>query len=100
VQAGDSLVTVFLDIYNNWLGDQGGGQGPIAYVAPGINTPLGPPFDAFNGEARYTDTTAGAQWASSLPGQKHDVYYLYRLFAGTGIVNQHVGHGMIVVFKI
>jgi hypothetical protein len=98
VQAGDTLVTAFLDIYNNWNGEQTG-QGPISYVAPGVDSSTSPAADAFYGEVRYADSTAGSQWARALSGGKHDIYYLYKSFAGNALLNEHPAHGMIVIVK-
>lgn len=100
VQASDSLVTAFLDIYNNPVaGGNTAKDGAILYVAPGIDTTTGPPADAFFGEVQYENSTAGSQWARSLASGKHDIYYLYRQGAYT-LVNEHPAHGMIVTFKV
>lgn len=99
VQASETLVTAFLDIYNNWIGSYTIGSGPIAYVAPGINSTSGPPDDAFYGECQYNNATAGSQWARALPQGKQDIYYLYKLFNGDSTINEHPAHGMIVTLK-
>ena len=98
VQASETLVTAFLDIYNNWIGNYSVGSGPIAYVAPGINSTY-PPSDAFYGETQYNNSTAGSQWARALPQGKQDIYYLYLSFAGNSEINEHPAHGMIVTLK-
>ena len=100
IQAGETLVTAFLDIYNNWTTSYPAGQGPVCYVAPGIDTTTYPPADSFFGECRYTDTTAGSQWVRSLPAGPHNIYYLYQNFQGPSTVNEHPYHGMIVTFKV
>ena len=96
VQASNTLVTAFLDIYSN----QSAGNS-IAYVAPGIDTTSEPPNDAFWGEVSTENTTAGSQWARSLTPGFHNIYYLYRqLGGGSNIINEHPNHGMIVIAKI
>ena len=101
VQARASLVTAFLDIYNNPTEDI---HNAIAYVAPGINSTTAPPEDAFYGETRTVDTTAGSQWARSMQPGLHNIYYLYKqlVAGGTGasLINEHLAHGMIVLAKI
>lgn len=106
VQAADTTVLAFLDLYNN---PTGGGNterdGCIAYVAPGIDA-LAPPDDAFYGEVQYDNQTAGSQWSRALTAGKHDIYYLYKQFSsGTGngalsLINEHPAHGMIVNFLV
>lgn len=101
VQASETLTTAFLDIYNNWTNfSVGAGGGPIAYVAPGIDTTSGPPADAFYGETQYNNTTAGSQWARALSQGKHDIYYLHQQFNGSSTINEHAAHGMIVTVKL
>lgn len=95
VQASDTLVTAFLDIYNNPTTV----AGSIAYVAPGIDTTAGPPSDAFYGEVQYDNSTAGSQWLRALSAGKHDIYYLYKQ-SGSAVTNEHPAHGMIVSVKI
>lgn len=95
VQASETLVTAFLDIYNNPAPND-----VIVYVAPGIDTTTSPPADAFYGECQTNNTTAGSQWARSLVAGKHDIYYLYRQFSAGTVVNEHAAHGMIVTFKV
>ena len=101
VQARASLVIAFLDIYNNPTEDI---HNAIAYVAPGVNSTTGPAEDAFYGENRTVDTTAGSQWARSMPPGLHNIYYLYQqlVTGGTGssLINEHPAHGMIVLAKI
>ena len=106
VQCGETLVTAFLDIYNN---PQTGGNtlkdGAIVYVAPGIDATSGPPADAFFGECMYENTTAGSQWCRAMSPGKHDVYYLYKQFSPNGTdarsaVNEHPSHGMILTVKV
>lgn len=114
VQAGNTLVTAFLDLYNNWPlpldGSITSGNGPICYVAPGINLTTTPPDDAFYGEVRYNDSTAGSQWARCADPNDNDakgplrpglnnIYYLYRQQANA-TVNEHPAHGMIVIVKV
>lgn len=94
VQASNTLVTAFLDIYNNPASGTS-----IAYVAPGIDTTSEPPDDAFYGECQSNNTTAGSQWARSMSPGSHDIYYLYRQ-SGSSVINEHPNHGMIVVAKI
>lgn len=104
VQATNSLVTAFLDIYNN----PADGQAAIVYVAPGINSMTGPPPTAFYGESECGGTvrnlTSGSQWAESMPPRLHEIFYLYKQFDGGGgggaLVNEHPGHGMIVLVKV
>jgi hypothetical protein len=96
VQASNTLVTAFLDIYGNNYSE----AGSIAYVAPGIDA-LTPPSDAFYGETEGDNHTAGSQWARSLSSGLHDIYYLYRqLGNGNNLINEHPSHGMIVIAKI
>jgi hypothetical protein len=98
VQASDTLVTAFLDIYNN-PGVAGNAAGAICYVAPGIDSTSGPPDDAFYGEVQSDNSTAGSQWMRALSAGKHDLYYLYKQSAAS-IVNEHPAHGMIVSIKV
>ena len=108
VQASNTLVTAFLDIYNNpALGGNAKIDGAIAYVAPGINATSGPPNDAFYGECSYENTTATSQWASSLSPGLNSIYYLYKQFASgsapgddRSLINEHTAHGMIVAVKV
>lgn len=99
VQATESLVMTFLDIYNNPIAAGGSPDGATCYVAPGINSTTAPPSDAFYGEVNYNNSTAGSQWARSLPQGKHDIYYLYAQSAPS-VVNEHAAHGMIATFKV
>lgn len=100
VQASNTLVTAFLDLYNNPDAAPGGtAAGSIGYVAPGINDMTSPPDDAFYGEVQYSNTTAGSQWARSLVPGLHNIYYLYKQ-SGASIINEHANHGMIVVVKV
>ena len=94
VQASNTLITAFLDIYSN-----NGGGGSIAYVAPGIDTTSTPPSDAFYGETQGDNQTIGSQWARSLPAGLHNIYYLYQQ-SGGNTINEHPAHGMIVIAKI
>lgn len=99
VQASQTLVTAFLDIYSN---DATGTT--TLYVAPGINTTIGPPADAFYGEVQGDNMTVGSQWARSLSPGMNEIYYLYKQLdrgggTGSNIVNEHSAHGMIVVTK-
>jgi hypothetical protein len=100
VQASSTLVTAFLDIYNNPPGDAS-----IAYVAPGIDvnvdsdTERKPPSDAFYGENQTNNTTAGSQWARSLTPGLHNIHYLYQQ-SGNSVINEHANHGMIVIAKV
>ena len=97
VQASNTLVTAFLDIYSNHTS---GTYKSIAYVAPGINTTSGPPDDAFFGESQGDNQTAGSQWAQSLNAGLNSIYYLYRqLFEEPNVINEHPSHGMIVISK-
>jgi hypothetical protein len=94
LQASNTLVTAFLDIFSNTTGDS------IAYVAPGINSTTTPPDDAFYGETRGNDQTSGSQWAQSLDAGLNEIYYLYKqLGAGANAINEHAAHGMIVISK-
>ena len=102
VQASDTLVTAYLDMYNNWPAtpEDPTYRGAIAYVAPGIDSTGGPPNDAFYGESQGDNLTSGSQWARALSAGSHDLYYLYRMFGGNGaVLNEHANHGMIVVVK-
>ena len=119
VQASNTLVTAFLDIYNNPIvGGNTKMDGAIVYVAPGINNVSGPPKDAFYGECMYENSTATSQWSRSAdasvtnldgtlqPGL-NSIYYLYRQFAsgtapgdGRSQINEHTAHGMIVTVKV
>jgi hypothetical protein len=95
LQASNTMVTAFLDIYSN-----APGLDSIAYVAPGINTTSGPPDDAFYGESRGNDQTAGSQWAQSLNPGLNEIYYLYKqLGSATNTINEHAAHGIIVISK-
>lgn len=117
VQAGETLVTAFLDIYNNPF--SAGNikiDGAIAYVAPGINNSSDPPNDAFFGECMYDNATATSQWSRSASSSDPDtssplrlglneIYYLYQQFPGAGgdgksLINEHPRHGMIVNVKV
>jgi hypothetical protein len=99
IQASSTLVTAFLDLYNNPDSAGNAAAGSIGYVAPGINDGSNPPDDAFYGEAQYSNTTAGSQWARSLPPGEHNIYYLYKQ-SGASLTNEHPNHGMIVIVKI
>ena len=105
VQASNSLVTSFLDIYNN---PGANGTSGVAYVAPGIDCAAGsttclPPDDAFYGEVQSIDTTACSSWARSMPAGWHEVSYLWQHGSGGGAsngpLNDHKSHGMIVIAK-
>lgn len=103
VQASESLVTAFLDIYSNYTGANFPTNSSVVYVAPGIDATT-PPADAFYGETIEQNGTAGSQWARALSAGKHDIYYLYQLgYSGTvttNVVNEHPAHGSIVIFKV
>ena len=102
VQASSTLATAFLDIYNNPTGSatpEGVKVTSIAYVAPGVDSFAGPPDDAFFGENETENTTAGSQWARSMPPGLHNIYYLY-ISKGTSFINEHINHGMIVIVKV
>ena len=106
VQTGKSLVTCFLDIYNNPGEAQPGVTSPVslAYVAPGLNLdivngPIEPVYDAFYGETQGDNQTTGSQWARALTPGLHDVYYLYKQ-GSASIINEHLNHGMIAIVKI
>ena len=93
MQADSTLVTAFLDIYSNHSGSS------ILYVAPGIDSTVEPPDDAFYGETNSTNGTVGSQWARALAQGKHDIYYLYKQ-SGSNTVNEHEAHGSIVTMKV
>jgi|LakMenE18May11ns_1017448.scaffolds.fasta_scaffold9956393_2 hypothetical protein len=100
IQAGNTLVTCFLDIYNNF---QSPPNVATAYVAPGLdlnlaNTPF-PVDDAFYGETQVDNQTTGSQWARALDPGAHDLYYLYKQI-GNSIINEHLNHGMILIAKV
>ena len=107
VQASQTLVTAFLDIYNNPIaGGNTKPDGVIAYVAPGINATTFPDPTAFFGECTYENQTAGSQWAGALSPGLNNIYYLYRQFANSLVgsdsrsaINEHTAHGMIVTVK-
>jgi hypothetical protein len=62
---------------------------------------MSPPSDAFYGESQGNNQTAGSQWARSLMGGKHDMYYLYRHLGGANnSINEHPAHGMITVIEV
>jgi hypothetical protein len=90
VQASNTLVTTFMDIYSNGPG--------IVYVAPGINTTGGPPNDAFYGEQQGENLTGNSQWAQSLSPGLNEIYYLHKQ-SGDNRVNEHPAHGWIVISK-
>lgn len=96
LQASNTLVTIFQDIYSN-----SPSQNTILYVAPGINSTTTPVEDAFYGESMGNNQSVGSQWASPLSPGLNDIYYLYRQFGGDGnnVVNEHPAHGIIVVSK-
>ena len=95
LQASNTMVTAFLDIYSN-----APALDSVAYVAPGINSTSAPPDDAFYGEARGHDQTAGSQWAQSLSAGLNEIYYLYKqLGPGSNDINEHPAHGLIVISK-
>jgi hypothetical protein len=111
VQASNTLVTAFLDIYNNKIQE----DPVIVYVAPGVNSTSTPPDTAFYGECETAagfesgvgNITAGSQWAESLPSRFHNIYYLYKQFASlsssttaNAVINEHLSHGMIVTVKV
>ena len=93
VQASNTLVTAFLDIYSNHVGNS------VLYVAPGIDS-TSPPSDAFYGETDSNNGTVGSQWARALSEGMHDIYYLYQQYQHSNTVNEHAAHGSIVVVKI
>jgi hypothetical protein len=97
VQAGNTLVMAFLDVYSNPL--TSGDFGTVAYVAPGINSTDGPPADAFYGESSGFNQTSGSQWAQSLGSGLNEIYYLYKQ-GGNNLLNEHASHGMIVIAKV
>jgi hypothetical protein len=100
VQGAAFLATTFLDIYGNSM-ETTINTSTIAYVAPGIDSMTTPPADAFYGETQANNQTSGSQWARSLPGGKHDIYYLYRQLGGqNNLINEHPGHGMIVIVEV
>jgi hypothetical protein len=107
IQASTTLVTAFLDIYNNPMaGGNARQDGVIAYVAPGINATTFPDPTAFYGECSYENQTAGSQWAGALNPGLNNIYYLYRQFANSlagtddrSAINEHAAHGMIVTVK-
>jgi hypothetical protein len=106
VQTGTTLVTCFLDIYNNPGVAQPGVPyaSSTAYVAPGldldvVNGPIGPVGDAFYGETQSDNQTTGSQWAKALSPGLHSVYYLYKQ-SGDSVINEHLNHGMITLVKI
>ena len=90
VQASNTLVTTFMDIYSNGSG--------IVYVAPGINSSGGPPNDAFYGEQQGDNLTGNSQWAQSLNPGMNEIYYLHKQ-SGDNRVNEHPAHGWIVISK-
>lgn len=103
VQAAETLVIVFMDIYNNALLIGTRPSPAIVYVAPGIDA-ITPPTDAFFGEdfSPNGNTTAGSQWARSLPPKLHKIYYLFKQLGSLGEcskINEHPSHGMIVIIK-
>jgi hypothetical protein len=106
VQASNTLVTAFLDIYNNKVQV----EPVIVYVGPGVDSVSGPPGTAFYGESETGSNgtgsgnlTAGSQWAESMSPGLHNIYYLYRQFGPSGpssaVINEHLAHGMIVTMK-
>ena len=104
VQASNTLVTAFLDIYSNYTGENFPTAYSICYVAPGIDTASGPPSDAFYGETVGMNDTVGSQWSRALSQGKHEIFYLYQLLYAGGIttnaVNEHPAHGSIVTVKV
>lgn len=101
VQGAAFMATAFLDIYNNpGAGGSATMNGSIAYVAPGINSTTSPPEDAFYGECAVDNSTAGSQWARSVPAGLTEIYYLYRQLGGGSSINEHPAHGMIVTCKV
>ena len=107
IQCSSTLVTAFLDIYNNpSSGGNPARNGCIAYVVPGIDA-FTPPDDCFFGECENENTTAGSQWCRAMAPGKHDIYYIYQQFAsgtsGTDArssINEHANHGMILTIKV
>lgn len=106
VQASNTLVTAFLDIYHNKIQS----DPVIVYVAPGVNSTTTPPDTAFYGECETVrgdgggNITVGSQWAESMAPGLHNIYYLYKQFVSNGsnssaIINEHLSHGMIVTVK-
>ena len=104
MQATDSLVTAFLDLYSNYQGGNFPTAYSVCYVAPGIDTTSGPPDDAFYGETIGMNDTVGSQWARTLDSGQHEIYYLYKLgYTGAvtlNEVNEHPAHGLIVTGKV
>ena len=94
VQATETLATVFMDIYSNGTGAE------VLYLSIGVNDTVNPPYDAFWGETKGQDETAGSQWGRSLDDGFHQLYYLYKQSASGNTVNDHVGHGMIAIIKV
>ena len=109
VQASSTLVTAFLDIYNNPIAGGNTKQDNVtAYVAPGVNDTTAPDPTSFHGESTYESQTAGSQWAGALNPGLNNIYYLYRQIVNAAIgstdarsqINEHVAHGMIVTVKV
>jgi hypothetical protein len=103
VQASETLVTAFLDIYSNYQGSNWPTDYSFCYVAPGIDSVSSPPDDAFYGETIGMNDTAGSQWARTLGSGVHDIYYLYKMRLNGGVasneINQHAAHGLIITTK-
>lgn len=103
VQANQTLVTAFLDIYSNYTGGNWPTAYSVCYVAPGIDSVSAPPDDAFFGETIGMNDTAGSQWARTLSPGMHDIYYLYKMgllgAIASNLVNEHAAHGMILTTK-
>ena len=100
VLATSALVTSFLDIYSNKdVSIPNTAVGSVVYVAPGINSTLNPPDDAFYGEASYNNSTANSNWVRTLSSGYNFIQYLYLQSEGN-LVNEHPAHGMIVTTKV
>ena len=94
VQASSTLVTAFLDIYNN----ESGGEIGVAYVAAGVDA-LAPAEDTFFGEVQTTNTTANSQFCRSMAPGLHNLYYLYSQHDNS-LINEHPRHGIIATMKV
>jgi hypothetical protein len=91
VQASNTLVLVFMDIYSN---------GPsVVYCCPGVNSNAGPVADAFWGEQQGENQTANSQWGKSLNPGLNQIYYMYKQLGPDNLINEHENHGWIVVSK-
>ena len=99
VLASNTQVTAFLDIYSNsptgWMEL----PSTFIYVAPGVNSTVSPPNDAFWGESCGTNDTANSNWVRTLSSGYNFIQYLYKQVYAN-IVNEHPVHGMIVTTKV